>query len=511
MTVSSTINRVDYTGNGASDTYNYTFKIFSDSDLLVTVRNPDTNVESTLALTTDYTVSGTGDAAGGSIALVDINQSWLDAEGDLKTGWIITIRRVRDIVQETDIRNQGDFFPEIHEDAFDHFIMVDQQQQDSIDRSIRLPETFSSDDVSTVLPAPSAGNVIGWNSSADALTNLAGIGSLEVSSLGETLINAATPEEARTILDVSQAIESLPAETSPAVGDLMAINDISEGADNQITLQNMLKVVNVLTEDTSAASNDFILSYDTSASLPKKVTLSNIRGTTTRSVTTTDAAAATDETLILSGSSFTETLFTAVGNAGRKLTLIHAGTSLTHLYTIDGNGSETIGGALTTILNMNGEILELLSDGANWIVLRRYIPSVWTAYTPAFQGLGTVSSILAYYKRTGDSINVVARFTTGTTTSVNLQIGLPGGVTVDSNKWASGNTPVGRLMRHVADPTSPKGFVVKANAGNAFLTLGLDDYTSTVNPANDSLGPVLGSNEAQSMYAVNIPITGWAG
>jgi len=153
MSLTSTTSRVSYTGNGAVDTYSYTFPIFSDSDLRVTVRsNATPPVETTLTLTTDYTVTGAGEPSGGTVVLVNSGQSWLDADGDLKTGYVIVIRRVRSLKQETDIRNQGEFYPESHEDEFDKEVMIDQQQQDEINRSVRLPETYTSSSFDPVLP-----------------------------------------------------------------------------------------------------------------------------------------------------------------------------------------------------------------------------------------------------------------------------------------------------------------------------------------------------------------------
>ncbi len=37
------------------------------------------------------------------------------------------MNRVLDVVQDTDLRNQGKFFPEVHEDAFDYLTMLIQQ------------------------------------------------------------------------------------------------------------------------------------------------------------------------------------------------------------------------------------------------------------------------------------------------------------------------------------------------------------------------------------------------
>lgn len=151
MSLSSTTSRNGYTGNGNVDTYSYTFRIFDEDDLVVTVRDT-AGVETTLTKTTHYTVSGVGDVGGGSVALVAGAFDWLDAGNDLESGYILTIRRVVGLTQVTDIRNQGDFYPEVHEDQFDKLTMIDQQQQDELDRSITLPETVSGADFDTSLP-----------------------------------------------------------------------------------------------------------------------------------------------------------------------------------------------------------------------------------------------------------------------------------------------------------------------------------------------------------------------
>jgi hypothetical protein len=150
MTVSSSSARNDYVGDGSTATYSYTFRIFVNTDLLVTKRDT-LNTETTLLLNTDYTVTGAGDANGGTIVLT---------AGNLATDFVLSIRRARPITQETDIRNQGDFFPEVHEDSFDHSIMVDQAQQDELDRSVKVPESVvPATDFDPVLPADIDGAV----------------------------------------------------------------------------------------------------------------------------------------------------------------------------------------------------------------------------------------------------------------------------------------------------------------------------------------------------------------
>lgn len=157
MTISSTNSRNDYIGNAAVSSYSYTFKIFVNTHIQVTVRDTD-DVETVLTLTTDYTVSGVGALAGGAIALVNSGQSWLTA-GKLKTGYALTIRRVVPIKQETDIRNQGAYYAEVHEEEFDYITMALQQQQNDIDGAVKLPETIDPADFDATLPAEMVGNV----------------------------------------------------------------------------------------------------------------------------------------------------------------------------------------------------------------------------------------------------------------------------------------------------------------------------------------------------------------
>jgi len=175
---------VDYTGNGTADTFAYTFRIIAQTDLLVTVRDTTdpTADDQTLTLTTHYTVTGVGEDAGGNVALVNTGAAWLDTDGDLKTDYHLTIRRVRPLTQTTDIRNQGEFFPEVHEDAFDHTVMIAQQLDEVLDRCMKLRETIAGSVVSPELPTPDAGKYLRWNSAEDGLENASVVSSTTLGS-----------------------------------------------------------------------------------------------------------------------------------------------------------------------------------------------------------------------------------------------------------------------------------------------------------------------------------------
>lgn len=161
MTITSAVSRNDYAGSGTTGPFAFTFRILAATDLVVTTRDTTTGVETTLAYPADYSVTGVGARAGGSITLTD----------PLEVGHALTIRRVRPLTQTTDIRNQGPFLPEIHEDAFDHLLMIDQQQQDQIDRAVLLPATIPATGFDLHLPSPAAGKALAWNSDGTGLTN----------------------------------------------------------------------------------------------------------------------------------------------------------------------------------------------------------------------------------------------------------------------------------------------------------------------------------------------------
>jgi len=160
MSLSSTTSRNDYVGNNTTATYAYGFKIFLNTELLVT--KDVAGVLTTLALTTDYTVTGVGETAGGNVVLV---------AGNLATGSLLTIRRKRAIKQLTDIRNGGEYYRSNQEDDLDKVIMIDLQQQDEIDRSMKLPETVAASGFDTALPAD-----IADNPGASFIVNAAGDG-----------------------------------------------------------------------------------------------------------------------------------------------------------------------------------------------------------------------------------------------------------------------------------------------------------------------------------------------
>lgn len=133
MTVSTEINHEEYVGNGITYVFPYRFRIFKASNMAVV--SVDVNgVEKNLVLNTDFTLSGVGAYTGGNVTLTN----------PLPSGWGLTLTRELKAIQETDLRNQGTFFAETHEDAFDYLTMLIQQVGSWFTLALRKPTFLSN-------------------------------------------------------------------------------------------------------------------------------------------------------------------------------------------------------------------------------------------------------------------------------------------------------------------------------------------------------------------------------
>lgn len=133
MTVSTELSHEEYVGNGVTTDFDFRFRIFEGKHLIVVVADNDGN-ETILKNGTDYTIVGAGSYHGGKVVL----------NKPLAQGWKILLERDLPVVQETDLRNQGKFFAEVHEDAFDYLTMLIQKALGTFSLSLRKPTYLSN-------------------------------------------------------------------------------------------------------------------------------------------------------------------------------------------------------------------------------------------------------------------------------------------------------------------------------------------------------------------------------
>lgn len=155
MTVSSQVNRKDYSGNGSTTAFATEFRFLEDSHLRIILTVDSTGVETVQSITTNYTVTGKGEDSGGTVTMIIAPA----------TGETLTIKRDVPVTQQTDYVENDDFPAESHERALDKGIMISQQQQEELDRSLKLSEGQISSGLT--IPAPETGKFLQW----DALGN----------------------------------------------------------------------------------------------------------------------------------------------------------------------------------------------------------------------------------------------------------------------------------------------------------------------------------------------------
>lgn len=205
---------------------------------------------------------------------------------------------------------------------------------------------------------------------------------------------------------------------------------------------------------------------------------------------------------------FTITLYTAVGNAGKTLTITKTDSTFNSV-TVDGSGSQTINGALTAALCTQFESITIFSDGANWFILERRIPSVWTSYTPTTNGLGTITSLDCYWRRIGANCEIVSNFTVGTSTAVEPQVGLPSGLSTAASRFAiTAYQACGASSPFSAATTNQ--YIPLSSKNATYFSIGIQNGSLSGLSPLAAANAYFGSGNRMS-FNVSIPITGWEG
>ena len=159
MTISSTTVKNSYSGDGSTTTFNYTFKIFADSDLQVIIRS-STATETVKTITTHYTVTGAGSASGGTVVFTSGN---IPASGET-----VVLRRAVPQTQAIDYIANDPFPAESHEEGLDRATMTLQQVQEELDRSIKLSRTNTMTSTEfTVGATDRANKILAFDSSGE--------------------------------------------------------------------------------------------------------------------------------------------------------------------------------------------------------------------------------------------------------------------------------------------------------------------------------------------------------
>lgn len=129
MAIEDIASKVTYNTDGIQTTFSFTFPYQNDSDIQAILLDSD-GVETTFNEGTDYSVSSADTYSGG-----DVTFKIAPVSG------VLTIRRVLPLSQDSTFRPVSGFPEDVITRSFDKAAMIDQQQQEVLDRCITLKET----------------------------------------------------------------------------------------------------------------------------------------------------------------------------------------------------------------------------------------------------------------------------------------------------------------------------------------------------------------------------------
>lgn len=162
-----------FTGNGSTTVFAFSFKCFAQADLQV-IRE-ESNVQTVLTITTDYTVTLNADqeaSPGGNVTMVTAPTA---------TQTVFIVSDV-DYTQEAAFTNAGGFYPTVLNDARDRTTLQIQQLNDKIARAPLVP--------------------IGETASADLLTDIDALGDVA----GDIATVAGISDEVEAVADIDAEV-----------------------------------------------------------------------------------------------------------------------------------------------------------------------------------------------------------------------------------------------------------------------------------------------------------------
>lgn len=328
MTVSSTTTKNSYSGDGSTTTFAYAFKIFADADLTVILRSA-AGTETVQTLTTNYTVTNAGNANGGNVVFVTAPAS----------GVTVVIRRNMAQTQSTDYVANDPFPAATHEDALDRLTFIAQQQQEELDRSIKLSRTNTM---------TSTEFTVGATDRANKVLAFDGNGELSVTQELGTYkgTDATVTTEAYVVRDIIKSTTAGQLNNvyicvaDAVVGDLLTDTDHFEL---------LVDAVTAATSATNAASS----ASAAATSESNAATSESNAATSASNAATSESNASTSETnAATSATSASNSATSAASSATTATTKAsEASTSATNAATSESNASTSATNAATSATN----------------------------------------------------------------------------------------------------------------------------------------------------------------
>jgi len=356
MTITTTTIKNSYSGDNSNTVFAYTYKILAEGDVEVIVRSAN-GTETVKTLTTDYTVSGVGSASGGNVTFVT-------APSSTET---VVLRRETTQTQTVDLVENDPFTAETVEGAFDRAIVIAQELQEEVNRSIKLSRTNtmtsteftvgSSERANKILAFDSNGEIAvtqelgtyqgNWGSATDynardlvkdtSNNNIYLCNTSHTSSGSQPLSSNTDSAKWDLIVDAASATSSATSAASSATAAASSATAAATSASNAATSES-----NASTSETNASTSA------TSAS-----TSATAAATSESNASTSETNAASSATAAASSATAAASSATAAASSATAAALseTNAATSESNASTSETNAASSASSASTSATN----------------------------------------------------------------------------------------------------------------------------------------------------------------
>lgn len=209
MTVATTTRKVQYSCDGSTYEFDFSFPVQEEEDIAVIVTD-SAGTETALAMTSDFEVSSDSGTyeSGGTITMVTY-ASGARATKAWASGYTVTIYRNTALLQEVEFRNNRQFRQSNMETALDRIVMMIQDLEERIDRIMTTPITDTGDSLELPSAASRANKYLAFDGEGDPIASAAAISTVAVSALWQSILDDEDLSAIHSTMDLSHEIDVL--------------------------------------------------------------------------------------------------------------------------------------------------------------------------------------------------------------------------------------------------------------------------------------------------------------
>lgn len=340
MVISATENRIEHSGDGATVAFSFPYRFLADADLDVYIRASDAT-ETLQTITTHYTVSGAGDASGGTVTFVTAPGATDD----------VVIVNIPAQTQGTDYVSSDPFPAQTHEDALDRLTLISQAISDRVDRSVQLTAAAADPSSPITIDLSETSKVVAINSAGDGLQYLS-----TITAASGSIPITGTPSDGQVLQYSSSESAYQPANVSLADGDYGDISVSSGTFTIDPAAVTAAKLADGDYGDFSISSG--VITIDTGAVTAAKIGAGAVTAAKVDEATAANWRAATADKIMVADT---------IWDAAAEVTLTDAATVAVDLssglnFTVTLGGNRTMGNPSNTKVGQTGW-LRVVQDG----------------------------------------------------------------------------------------------------------------------------------------------------